>query len=44
VRSVIVLDDQSDDGMELEEPWEHVSSESEEDSKPLSYAEILKLK
>ncbi|TFY51090.1 hypothetical protein EVG20_g11171, partial [Dentipellis fragilis] len=41
VRSVIVLDDGAADEMELDEPWEYVSSEGEEDKRAPSYAEIL---
>jgi len=43
VRSVIVLDDFAETGeAELDEPWEHLSSESEEEGKKaLSYAEIV---
>ncbi|KAA1477210.1 hypothetical protein DENSPDRAFT_854208 [Dentipellis sp. KUC8613] len=41
VRSVIVLDEGAADEGELDEPWEYVSSEGEEDKRAPSYAEIL---
>lgn len=39
VRTVIALDDTSDDDMLVDETWEHVSS-SESEGRP-SYAEVI---
>ncbi|KAF9444760.1 hypothetical protein P691DRAFT_806666 [Macrolepiota fuliginosa MF-IS2] len=43
VRSVIVLDDNTPDELDIDEPWEHIYNTDSEDNKELSYAQVAAL-
>jgi hypothetical protein len=43
IRSVIALDDNTPDELDIDEPWEHIYSTDCEENKGLSYAQVAAL-
>lgn len=43
IRSVIALDDNTPDELDVDEPWEHIYNTDSEDNKELSYAQVVAL-